>query len=1187
MARHTIEIPLKESADEVIELDLDNLPDTKEVLQILQSESPPLNIWIQLALAYYKEKKEDDFVQILEYSRTEASLSYKDYERDQMKALDTLAAYYVAKGNKEKNRDRKRELYTKATVLYTNADKIVMYDPNHLVGRAHFCLAEAEKIDQADAQFTFVLNQYPNNIPSLLGKACINFNKKDYKTALTFYRKCLRVKPDCPANIRLGIGHCFYKLNQMEKAKLAFERALQLNPQCVGALVALAIMELNKKTPDSIRNGVQMLSKAYSIDQTHPMVLNHLADHFFFKKDYAKVQHLALHAFYNTENEPMRAESCYQLARKFHIQGDYDQGFQYYYQATQFASPSFVLPFYGLGQMYIYRGDFDNAASCFDKVLKYFPNNYETMKILGSLYSQSVDGEKRDKAREFLKKVIDQHPEDVEAWIELAQLLEQSDLQGALNCYQNAIKIFREIADHNDNNLEIPAEIYNNVAALYFRLGNYKQSADYYKSALKRCQEELQIEEHYLKLIQVTINYNLGRLYEAIHEYNKAEQIYKDILREHPNYVDCYLRLGCMARDLGQIYEASDWFKEALQVEKDHPDAWSLIGNLHLAKQEYGPGQKKFERILNQESTNQDTYSIVALGNVWLQTLYQPTKDKEKERRHQDRAIQMYRQALKIDPKNIYAANGIGCVLAHKGYTNEARDVFSQVRESTADFPDVWINIAHIYVELKQYVSAIQMYENCHKRFFQSTNVDIMLYIARAYYKWGKMRQCKNILLKIRRVLPNDTLILFNLALVLQKLAASVLEDTKSSLRTVLLAVQELGLAFKYFTYLKTNGDKSKFDLAWCAIEEQRCQDLLKQAQYHVMRARTMDEQEQEIRRKQEMEREELRKKLMEEQRVREEEKIKQAQELIQKRQEYVEKTKNILLFQDVPEEKPKKARGRKSMANDEDGFVTDSSSNIENRPDKSTKKKRTVSDGDKERRRRKRKRTTSGGDTDSDGAGEDNDEERARRREERKRARKESNKKRHAIKARQQVEKEIPGKFKSKAFINSSDSSSSDEPEPNDEPNAGTISKNMFDSDSDEDVVGKARASSDDNQSPIYSNEDNDDEIVKQSKNKRKRIKNDSSSDSNVNDNDDSESNEEPETKKKKIPSDDEDEEENNIRQTTHKKSFEDDNDSDESGSKNRGSDSEVERSPMTRSSDEDAENDNDHANDIDDDSD
>ena len=87
--------------------------------------------------------------------------------------------------------------------------------------------------------------------------------------------------------------------------------------------------------------------------------------------------------------------SCMQLARHFHVQGDYDQAFQYYYQATQFASATFVLPHFGLGQMYVYRGDTENASQCFEKVLKAQPGNYETMKILGSLYACSANEEKR------------------------------------------------------------------------------------------------------------------------------------------------------------------------------------------------------------------------------------------------------------------------------------------------------------------------------------------------------------------------------------------------------------------------------------------------------------------------------------------------------------------------------------------------------------------------------------------------------------------------------------------------------------------------------------------------------------------------------------------------------------------------------------------------------------------------
>lgn len=65
---------------------------------------------------------------ILESSRTDANYNYGDYEKDQMKALDTLAAYYVQRAHAEKNKERKRELFTQATLLYTTADKIIMYD---------------------------------------------------------------------------------------------------------------------------------------------------------------------------------------------------------------------------------------------------------------------------------------------------------------------------------------------------------------------------------------------------------------------------------------------------------------------------------------------------------------------------------------------------------------------------------------------------------------------------------------------------------------------------------------------------------------------------------------------------------------------------------------------------------------------------------------------------------------------------------------------------------------------------------------------------------------------------------------------------------------------------------------------------------------------------------------------------
>lgn len=110
------------------------------------------------------------------------------------------------------------------------------------------------------------------------------------------------------------------------------------------------------------------------------------------------------------------------------------------------------------------------------------------MKILGSLYADSKNQQKRDIAKSHLKKVfnfiifkivstilhstygffllkVTEHfPEDVEAWIELAQILEQSDLQASLSAYAKAMDLMR-----NSVNSYIPPELLNNVAALNYR----------------------------------------------------------------------------------------------------------------------------------------------------------------------------------------------------------------------------------------------------------------------------------------------------------------------------------------------------------------------------------------------------------------------------------------------------------------------------------------------------------------------------------------------------------------------------------------------------------------------------------------------------------------------------------------------------------------------------------------------
>jgi RNA polymerase-associated protein CTR9 len=85
--------------------------------------------------------------------------------------------------------------------------------------------------------------------------------------------------------------------------QIGFERTLELDPKCVGALIGLAVMEINTHNvnsmfeyyilfqliltyiPTDIRHGVELLSRAYQLPdgQHNAMVLNHLANHFYYK----------------------------------------------------------------------------------------------------------------------------------------------------------------------------------------------------------------------------------------------------------------------------------------------------------------------------------------------------------------------------------------------------------------------------------------------------------------------------------------------------------------------------------------------------------------------------------------------------------------------------------------------------------------------------------------------------------------------------------------------------------------------------------------------------------------------------------------------------------------------------------------------------------------------------------------
>uniref|UniRef100_A0A1S4BR50 Protein CTR9 homolog n=2 Tax=Nicotiana TaxID=4085 RepID=A0A1S4BR50_TOBAC len=592
----SVYIPVQNSEEEV-RVSLDQLPrDASDILDILKAEQAPLDLWLIIAREYFKQGKIDQFRQILEEgSSPEIDEYYADVRYERIAILNALGAYYSYLGKIETKQREKEEHFIMATQYYNKASRIDMHEPSTWVGKGQLLLAKGD-IEQAFAAFKIVLDGDRDNVPALLGQACVQFSRGRYSDSLELYKRALQVYPECPAAVRLGIGLCRYKLGQVEKAKQAFRRVLELDPENVEALVALAILDLQNNDASGIRRGMEKMQRAFETYPYCAMALNYLANHFFFTGQHFLVEQLTETALAVTTHGPTKSHSYYNLARSYHSKGDYEKAGMYYMASVKESNKphEFVLPYYGLGQVQLKLGDLRSSQANFEKVLEVYPESYETVKALAHIYVQLGQTEK---AQEYLKKATKIDPRDPQAFLDIGELLISNDPAAALEAFKTARNLLKK------SNEEVPIELLNNIGVLHFERGEFELAAQSFKEALgdgiwlkfldAKGQSDDPTSEGHLysngearsdmfKSAQYPINasesvqqykdfqlfhrleeqgisvelpwnkvstlFNMARLLEQLHDTETASIFYRLILFKYPGYVDAYLRLAAIAK---------------------------------------------------------------------------------------------------------------------------------------------------------------------------------------------------------------------------------------------------------------------------------------------------------------------------------------------------------------------------------------------------------------------------------------------------------------------------------------------------------------------------------------------------------------------------------------------------------------------------------------------------------------
>jgi len=134
--------------------------------------------------------------------------------------------------------------------------------------------------------------------------------------------------------------------------------------------------------------------------------------------------------------------------------------------------------------------------------------------------------------------------EDAEIFIDLGRMWQEESLEKAIGSYQTAVSITaNEEAAENTKVDQRSVRLSSNLGTLFQLQGNVETGERMYQEALSKIAEE---EGKEAEVVKTILAYNLGRAYEDEGDVVKATQWYRDVLRQHPEHMECELLALCL-----------------------------------------------------------------------------------------------------------------------------------------------------------------------------------------------------------------------------------------------------------------------------------------------------------------------------------------------------------------------------------------------------------------------------------------------------------------------------------------------------------------------------------------------------------------------------------------------------------------------------------------------------------------
>ena len=310
-----------------------------------------------------------------------------------------------------------------------------------------------------------------------------------------------------------------------------------------------------------------------------------------------------------------------------------------------------------------HEGQFHQAISLYERILKKAPHHPDTLHFLGLTYAQLGD---IDTSIQYLLQALAIQPQDATLLNNLANAYKKKHhFEEAIRYYQQAIALDPEYA-----------QAHNNLATIYALQNNYQQALTHYAKAVNA-------EPDFS-----AAHFNLGLLLLRNNQLAAAKTQFNNVIALNPEHTEAQFYLGVLNLEDNLLDEAEQCFHKVLEQDKEQVEALTNLGVIALKREQSQLAVDYFSKALALDNEHIDARNNLASTFM-----------------HHDRfenALMHYDVLLNKDPNNIEYLYNSGVAQMALGHLNEAIIMFERVLSIQKNHGPSLNNMAAIYLKMDQ-----------------------------------------------------------------------------------------------------------------------------------------------------------------------------------------------------------------------------------------------------------------------------------------------------------------------------------------------------------------------------------------------------------------------------------------------------------------------------------------------------